>query len=73
MPGGYVQALSHCVFCDGLFSYNPHKVPSVRVYGERQPVCESCMTWINAFRAQKDLKPLEILPGAYDPMPEEEL
>lgn len=53
---------------------NPHKVPSCRFDGvTKEPVCRDCMIYINAKRQDKGLRPFEIPPGAYEPMPESEL
>ena len=41
--------------------------------GQREPICEDCMRALNAKRRQMGLEPFHILPGAYDPLPEEEL
>jgi hypothetical protein len=74
---GYYLAHSPCYLCKCLCSYNPHKVPSLRIKngkldpaGEREPVCESCMRAINRDRKLKGLEPFPILPGAYEPADE---
>jgi hypothetical protein len=69
---GYVFATGQCVACRRLFSFNPHHVPSVRVNGVREPVCRDCIEQANKQRAEMNLPPFEILPDAYEPMPEEE-
>jgi hypothetical protein len=71
---GFVTAMSPCITCGKVFSYNPHKVPSSSaITGKREPVCQGCMNLINAKRQGMGLDPFPILPGAYDPMPEAEL
>jgi hypothetical protein len=70
---GYVTAMSACIGCLRPFSYNPHLVPSVRVNGIRQPICHACVEKHNPSRISNGLKPIEVLPGAYEPMTEEEL
>lgn len=70
MPG-YVLCTSACLTCKRLFSYNPHHVPSLRVKGEREPICPSCMESINMKRTEKGLDPFPIHPEAYEPLPEE--
>ena len=57
----------NCISCDILFGFNPHLVPSVRIDGVREPVCESCVGFINAKRADKGLSELIVLRGAYEP------
>jgi hypothetical protein len=66
----YVHCLGACVVCHRVFSFNPYRVPSVRVRGEREPVCPSCLALANDRRAAKGLDPIVPLPGAYDPEPE---
>lgn len=45
--GGYVFAMSPCITCGKVFSYNPHRVPSTSaITGSREPVCRSCMDLI---------------------------
>lgn len=70
---GYVQAMSACFGCKRVFTYNPHKVPSIVIDGTREPVCADCVARANPERAKRGLAPIEILPGAYDPLPEGEL
>lgn len=70
---GYVFATSYCIGCDRLFTYNPHRVPSLRVNGEREPVCRDCIEIANPQRVANGLEPFKIHPEAYEPMPEEEL
>jgi hypothetical protein len=50
-----------------LFSYNPDKVPSLRVNGVREPVCKGCVERVNPVRIAKWLDPIVPLPGAYEP------
>lgn len=71
---GYVQVIGPCIVCGQVFAYNPHRVPSTSLLtGKREPVCENCMVRINAKRHTMGLAPHEILEGAYEPLPEEEL
>ena len=71
---GYAMAFSGCYCCHKPFMYHPHRVPSFRdENGELQPICRGCMDKMNELRRQKGLEPFEILDGAYDPCPEEEL
>jgi hypothetical protein len=74
MSEGYVFAMGDCIVCKRLFTFNPVSVPSTSVItGSREPVCRSCMDWINAKRATLNLAPFPILPDAYEPCPESEL
>jgi len=73
---GYAMVLSACFGCKQIFSYNPHLVPSLRYPqpdGPRQPICRACVERVNPRRIQNGLDPIEILPGAYEPIAEEEL
>ena len=70
---GYVFVTSECYCCHNLMAYNPHKVPSIRINGIREPVCRSCIERVNPMRVKNGLAPIEILPGAYESIPEEEL
>ena len=76
----YVVVSSPCVNCGRIFSYNPHRVPSIVVDGEREPVCRQC---IYAENARRELlngvtgEHWELLPAphpdAYEPIHESEL
>lgn len=70
---GYVFATSACYGCKNLFSYNPVKVPSIRVNGSREPICRSCVEAVNPVRKEKGLEPIVPLPGAYEAAEEGEL
>lgn len=70
---GWAVMIGLCVRCSKSFGFNPHKVPSVRVNGEREPLCEACFEELNRVREGEGLDPLVALPGAYEPIPEDEL
>jgi hypothetical protein len=70
---GYVTALSACIGCHRPFSYNPHRVPSVAVRGQREPICIDCVIRVNPERVKNGLEPIVPLSGAYEPMAEEDL
>lgn len=74
---GYAFCLAPCVRCKQPFSFNPHKVPSIRVPppdGPKQPLCRSCVEVLQEVRKQQGLEPWpDPLPGAYELLPEEEL
>ena len=59
--------------CSRLFSYNPMRVPSVRINGIREPICRDCVKLVNPRRIANGLGPIEPWSDAYDPCPEEEL
>lgn len=69
----YAIAFGHCLICRQPFGFNPLRVPSFRVNGEREPICSGCFERINVIRAEKGL-PLNVqLPSAYEPCEEGEL
>jgi len=70
---GWAIATSACQGCSRIFSYNPHKVPSIRVEGVRQPICRDCVERANPQRIANGLDPIEIHPEAYEPIREEDL
>jgi hypothetical protein len=70
---GFMFAYSACVDCGQMFTYNPERVPSVRVNaqrqpdpnGSREPICEACVNRWNVIRKEHGLPPIQILPNAY--------
>jgi len=71
---GYVLAMSPCIGCGQIFSYNPMRVPSsAAITGQREPICPVCFDRLNAWRKAHGLEPVELLPGAYEPCDESEL
>jgi hypothetical protein len=70
----YVQALGHCILCEKVFAFNPLRVPSLRVDGERRPVCAECIQLkVNPYRESQGLEPVVPEPDAYEEIQEEEL
>jgi len=70
---GYVTCMGRCAVCGGLMSFNPVRVPSITIKGNREPVCQSCMARINALRKEKGLEEFPVLPDAYEACDENEL
>ena len=70
---GYVFMLGMCVGCRKMISFNPNKVPSVRINGEKEPLCEECATQINKNRAKAGMEVCVIHKDAWEAIPEEEL
>ena len=70
---GYVMVTGHCVGCKQIFSFHPNKVPSIRIDGDRKPICKSCIDRVNPIRKRKGLEPLVPLPDAYEPADESEV
>ena len=71
-------AISPCGICRGVFTFNPERVPSMRMdqagrpdpNGQKEPICSGCMALLNGKRKVLGLPPFEILPGAYEPQGE---
>jgi hypothetical protein len=71
---GYVTAMSPCLGCGRVFSYNPMRVPSCSAKtGKREPICEACVERVNPMRIKNGLEPIVVLPGAYEACEEDEL
>jgi hypothetical protein len=62
----YMSCMGPCVGCRRVFSFNPDRVPSLRVDGYKQPVCRDCMAKVNVERKEKGLEPFPVQPGAYE-------
>lgn len=60
---GYLYCVGHCVACKALVHFNPDLVPSLRVNGSREPLCESCAKRWGEIHSQ----PVRIHPDAYEP------
>jgi len=68
-----MYAMSRCIGCGEMFSYNPHRVPSSSaITGKREPICADCVKRINVRRRENGLDPIVPLPGAYEPVEEGE-
>jgi hypothetical protein len=70
---GYVAAISPCIGCQRVFSYNPMRVPSITIKGHREPICADCVARVNPTRKANGLPLIVPLPDAYDAVPEDEL
>lgn len=69
----YVLVTSPCYACKIPFAYNPNKVPSLTIAGERQPFCRSCIDKANPLRIQNGLPPIIPAPDAYEAVDESEV
>ncbi len=75
-------AMGICFNCGGFFTFNPERVPSIRIRRDgsgnlvqdpeatKEPICRSCVERANPIRIARGLQPIEILDGAYDPQPD---
>lgn len=70
---GYVAAMSNCLICRQMFSFNPVKVPSFRVDGVKEPICSNCMGLVNEGRKAAGLEPFAIPYDAYEACDESEI
>ena len=69
----FVTLTSACVLCGHTFTYNPVRVPSVRVRGQREPICRPCVEWANDIRAARGLATWPVAADAYDAVDESEV
>jgi hypothetical protein len=67
---GYVYALGRCGACKRLINFNPKTVPSIRIMGEREPICRDC---VERWQKLHPDKSFVIAPNAYDELDESEL
>ena len=70
---GYALAWSPCIGCKRVFGYNPLRVPSITIKGEREPICQACVTRVNPMRKANGLPPIVPAPDAYEAVEESEL
>lgn len=63
-----MTGMAECYNCRRLFTFSPARVPVAVVNGERHPVCAACVARLNEKRVAAGMEPVEILPGAYEPM-----
>jgi len=63
----YMSIVGPCVNCGVIISANPDKVPSLRIDGEKEALCESCFhKWNKLHRTSKGLEPIKLEPDAYE-------
>ena len=70
---GYAFCIGACISCGRQFSFNPVRVPSVRVNGVKEPVCRDCIERANPERVKRGLPPFTYAEDAYEPVHESEL
>lgn len=69
----FALAMSACIGCGQVFSYNPVRVPSLMVKGTREPICQRCVDVVNPQRVKNGLEPIVPHPEAYTACDEGEL
>jgi hypothetical protein len=63
------MAFAPCICCKVPFGFNPLTVPSSSaITGQREPLCQLCMGFINAKREASGLSPFPIARDAYQPV-----
>jgi len=70
---GFVLCTGCCAACGRLFTFNPVRVPSMRINGVREPICEPCIRAANADRVKAGLEPFHVPGDAYQAVDESEL
>lgn len=63
--------LDCCAACGDLMSFNPDKVPSIRINdeGPRVPICRDCADKLNDIIEARGDERIPIQEGAYDAVP----
>ena len=69
---GYYFCIGQCVRCHTSFTFNPDRVPSIRLKPEleKEPICPDCFNDLNRVRANHGLEPWILPSGAYEPASE---
>ncbi len=70
---GFAICTGSCAGCGRVFSFNPVRVPSVRINDVREPVCETCIRAANTERLRMGLEPFHVPDNAYEAVDEAEL
>ena len=70
---GFVFCTGYCFGCGCVFSFNPTTVPSIRIDGDRRPICRACVDLANPKRIANGLDPIVPAPDAYEACDEGEL
>ena len=70
---GYAFAVAKCYMCEKATTFNPLLVPVYIHDGKHEPLCRDCVEHANKVRKVNGFPPIEVVPGAYEPLPAEEL
>lgn len=63
----YMFVVGGCAACGRVITFNPDRVPSIRVNGRREPLCPACFArWNEIHRVSKGLPPVEPDPLAWE-------
>lgn len=63
---GYMFVLGDCVRCHQRFTFNADAVPSVRINGEREPICRECFESLNRIRESRGEQRIALRADAYE-------
>lgn len=64
----FMFVIGACVNCHATIAFNPSCVPSIRVNGVREPLCQTCHArWNEIHRTSQGLEPVAIHPEAFEP------
>jgi len=69
----YALCYGPCFGCGRIFGFNPLRVPSILINGNREPICEACVNRANPRRLKNGLAPIDPAPDAYEACDEAEL
>ncbi len=70
---GYAFAVAKCYMCEKGVTFNPDLVPVFIHDSKREPLCRECVEQANRVRRANGVSPIEVMPGAYEPLRAEEL
>lgn len=71
---GFASCMGQCIACRAIISFNPLRVPSIKVNGQKEPLCLGCFDkWNEIHRTSKGLPRMPLHPDAYEPCDEGEL
>ena len=64
----FMHAHGACINCGTPLAFNIDFVPSIRVGGEKEPLCRTCFDkWNEIHRTSKGLDPVPLHPEAHAP------
>jgi len=61
-----MRVMGVCVCCTAMISFDPERVPFIKIKGQKQPLCESCVHETNERRKLLKLYPIVIPEGTYE-------
>ena len=70
---GACLCFAPCAGCGEIIVCNPITVPSIRINGLREPICQKCVDVANTLRIANGLEPIVPAADAYSSCEEEDL